>query len=206
MFSYTTKNINIISFIISIIIFISLNHIINIISKIDYKSILLAKKDVNEVIQENNIEENKSNTNSEVIIQNNIKGQKELQNTNLVWKIEIPAISLSAEISEGTTKEIMDKYVGHFTNTSKQIGNIGLAAHNRGYQVNYFQNIKKLKKGDEIKYQYNNFKKTYIVDNILIIDDTDWSKLEQTEENVITLITCVENEPLYRRCIQGTEK
>ena len=28
----------------------------------------------------------------------------------------------------------------------------------------------------------------------------------KTEENRITLITCVENEPEYRRCIQGIEK
>ena len=38
-----------------------------------------------------------------------------------------------------------------------------------------------------------------------IIKDTDWSYLQETKENKLTLITCVENEPKYRRCIQAIE-
>lgn len=100
----------------------------------------------------------------------------------------------------------MDKYVGHFEETSKNIGNIGLAAHNRGYSVNYFSDIKRLKDGDEISYICNDFKKTYKVSKNVIIKDTDWTYLEKTEENTITLIKCVENEPEYRRCIQAKEE
>lgn len=40
---------------------------------------------------------------------------------------------------------------------------------------------------------------------ITVIEETNWSYLENTVENKITLITCVENEPSYRRCIQATE-
>lgn len=196
MLSYTTKNINIISLIISIILFISVNQVIG---SIDFYKYIPNKK----------IEEVAEKINS-IDLEKNITVAEDKDTTNTYqtnnWKIEIPVISLSAEISEGTTTDVMNKYVGHFTNTSKADGNIGLAAHNRGYPVNYFQNIKKLKRGDEIYYQYDNYKKIYIVDKILIIGDTDWSKLEQSEDNIITLITCVENEPLYRRCIQATEK
>jgi len=96
--------------------------------------------------------------------------------------------------------------VGHFEETSSQEGNIGLAAHNRGYEVNYFENLKSVKIGDEIEYQYNNFKMIYEIDTIEIIEETDWSYLEETDENKITLITCVENEPSYRRCVQATQK
>lgn len=123
-----------------------------------------------------------------------------------MWYLEIPSINLKANISEGTTKEVMDNYIGHFEETQKTIGNIGLAAHNRGYKNNYFKDLKKLKTGDEIKYRYKDFEKTYIVEEHKIIKDTDWSSLENTEEDKITLITCVENEPEYRRCIQGIEK
>ena len=77
---------------------------------------------------------------------------------------------------------------------------------NRGYPVNYFQNLKLLKKGDKIEYKYQNFKKEYEVTENYIIKDTDWSCMEKTEENEITLITCIENEPEYRRCIKGIEK
>lgn len=123
-----------------------------------------------------------------------------------IWQIQIPEISLIANISEGTTKDILNKYVGHFEKTSKEEGNVGLAAHNRGYEVNYFKDLKLLKEGDEIIYKHNEFEKTYEVDKCRIIRDTDWEYLEQTEENMLTLITCVENQPEYRRCIQAIEK
>ncbi|MBQ2836216.1 MAG: class D sortase [Clostridia bacterium] len=123
-----------------------------------------------------------------------------------IWQIEIPEISLIADISEGTTKEVLNKHVGHFEKTAKEEGNVGLAAHNRGYEVNYFKDLKLLKKGDEIIYKHNKFEKIYQVDKCRIIKDTEWEYLEQTEENILTLITCVENQPEYRRCIQAVEK
>lgn len=122
------------------------------------------------------------------------------------WQLEIPIIGLKAPIEEGTTKEVMDKYIGHFEETSKSKGNIGLIAHNRGFENNYFANIKKLKKGDTITYYCNGEKKEYQVETMTIIEDTDWSYLEETEDNTITLITCVEGQPEYRRCIQGKER
>lgn len=125
---------------------------------------------------------------------------------NEAWQIEIPKISLIANISEGTTKEVLNQYVGHFENTSKEEGNVGLAAHNRGYEVNYFKDLKLLKEGEEIKYTHNEFQKIYEVKKCRIIKDTEWEFLEETEENMLTLITCVENQPEYRRCIQAIEK
>ena len=137
-----------------------------------------------------------------------IKSIKEegMQTENEIWQIEIPKISLIANIAEGTTKEVLNQYVGHFQETQKENGNIGLAAHNRGYEVNYFQDLKLLKEGDEIKYKHNEFEKIYEVEKSRIIKDTDWEYLENTEENTLTLITCVENEPEYRRCVQAVEK
>lgn len=132
-------------------------------------------------------------------LENNIEIDKN------IWRIEIPKIDLLANISEGVSKEILDEYVGHFEETSKINGNIGLAAHNRGYKVNYFEKIKDLEIGDEIIYTYNGVKKVYVVSYKTIIKDTDWQSLENTEESKITLITCVENMPEYRRCVQGVE-
>ena len=88
---------------------------------------------------------------------------------NEIWQIEIPEISLIATISEGTTQEVLNQYVGHFENTSKEEGNVGLAAHNRGYDVNYFKDLKLLKEGDEIKYMHNEFQKTYEVEKCRIM-------------------------------------
>lgn len=148
-------------------------------------------------------EDNTSSINIQNIENSSIKTGNKINNKSNQWYIEIPAISLKAEIAEGTSKEIMDTYVGHFEETQKWIGNVGLAAHNRGYKNNYFANLKKLKEGDEIIYCYNNNIRKYVVKKQIIITDTDWTYLENTEENKLTLITCVENEPNYRRCVQA---
>ena len=122
------------------------------------------------------------------------------------WYIEIPAIYLKAPVNESTHMDVLSNYVGHFEETTKTIGNIGLAGHNRGYKNNYFENLNKLKRGDEIKYKYNDFEKSYIVENIEIINSTNWNYLENTTENKLTLITCLENKPDERLCVQAIEK
>lgn len=84
-----------------------------------------------------------------------------VENINNDWELEIPKINLEAEISEGTDMETLNRNIAHFSETVKENGNIGLAAHNRGYKVNYFQNIKNLEEGDKIFYTYKR-KKTRI--------------------------------------------
>lgn len=74
-----------------------------------------------------------------------------------------------------------------------------------GYPVNYFGKLKELKTGDKIIYTTEQGTKEYEVTLSIIIKDIDWSYLEETEDNRITLITCVENKPEYRRCIQAKE-
>jgi len=123
--------------------------------------------------------------------------------SNNEWFICIPKIDLKAEINEGVTQEILNKYVGHFENTPKLSGNVCLAAHNRGYDVNYFANIKDLQINDIIFYYYNNNLYQYNVIDKLIIDETDWTRLENSESPILTLITCVEDVSNLRRCLQA---
>lgn len=212
MFGYTKRNVISISLIISIIIFLvitNINKIYTYKNLINKNQIVETQQIENKEIYDNNSitsqetkEENKTNTQTA----NNKQTKEQDKQNKIEWTIEIPSISLKATIAEGTSEEVMDVYVGHFTETSKTNGNIGLAAHNRGYKVNYFQNLKKLKLESKVIYKYGEFKKTYIVKKHEIIRDTDWSYLEETQENTITLITCVENEPEYRRCIQAIEQ
>lgn len=208
MISYTKRYLNIVSLLITIPIFLfSLNYS-NFISKINFNthpiSNIFKRSTVQVELKTSNINQE---TEEKLEIQNNtsLSSAKE-EKVEKQWKIVIPKISLEAEICEGTSNEVMNKYVGHFEETSIKSGNIGLAAHNRGYPVNYFENIKKLKQGDKIIYKYYDFEKTYRVTKNIIITDEDWSHLEKTEENTITLITCIENEPSYRRCVQAIEE
>lgn len=157
----------------------------------------------------NEITVTEENTNKEEnieIMKENEQKEKEIEETKEnIWQVEIPKINLIAPIAEGTSQEIMLEFVGHFEDTSIWNGNIGLAAHNRGYPINYFSRLKDLVKGDEIIYKSEFGTKKYSINTIVIIEDTDWSYLEETIDNRITLITCVANEPTKRLCIQGLE-
>ncbi len=157
------------------------------------------KDDKENNLQVNNIKE-KNNTQMSKSQRNTIK-----ENQKIKWRIQIPKINLDVHIMEGTSSNILLKAVGHFETTEKWIGNVGLAAHNRGYNCNFFEKIKYLKIGDEIIYTTTNGKKVYKVQTNKVIKDTDWSYLGATKDNRITLITCEENREEYRRCIQALE-
>lgn len=148
-------------------------------------------------------ENDKNNKNSEDT--KSIKMSYELYD-NIDAFLTIPILNLySAPISEGTSQEVMEKYIGHFTNTSYNAGNIGLASHNRGIGATYFENVYKLKHGDYILYTYKNVTKRYVVDKIAVIDSYDWSYLENTNENRLTLITCINDKPEFRLCVQAVQ-
>ncbi len=146
----------------------------------------------------------------ESVLKNNIEFMtsivQEQKDENSEWRISIDCIGLDAQIHDGVDSGTLDKYVGHFTQSAYTFGNVALAAHNRGYPVNYFKNIKRLQVGDVIEYEYKNLKLRYTVYNNVVIKDTDTYVVENTKENTITLITCVENEPELRRCVQGKLK
>ncbi len=186
MITYTKRNVLIITLAITVLIYVVISVIWS----------NLSKKD--------NITNNK--TEEIQTVQNTEDTTEPKENEKGTWKIQIPKINLTANIKEGTTQTVMAKYVGHFNKTSTLNGNIGLAAHNRGIGVeSYFKNIKHLNIGDEIIYQKDEEIKKYKVTENLVIDETDWTYLKSTNDNRITLITCVENKPEYRRCVQAVE-
>ncbi len=40
---------------------------------------------------------------------------------------------------------------------------------------------------------------------MLQISETDWTKLSNTTENMLTLLTCVKGKPTQRLCVQALE-
>lgn len=120
--------------------------------------------------------------------------------------ITIDKIGLNATVKEGTSSETLLDYIGHIEGTATYDGNIGLAGHNRGCENSYFARINELEEGDIIKYKTKFFDRTYVVDNIQVIYETDWNLLESTEENKLSLITCIANKRNQRLCVQATEK
>lgn len=157
-----------------------------------------------------------NNKNNELVNANDIQTDKEFENVIYdvaedVWNdsvlgiLTIEKIGLNATVKEGTSNEILLNYIGHIEETAIYDGNVGLAGHNRGTENSYFARINELENGDIIKYKTKFFDRTYIVDNIQVIYETDWSLLEPTEENKLTLITCITNKRNQRLCVQATE-
>lgn len=128
------------------------------------------------------------------------------ENTN-IGTLTIPAILLeAAPVNEGIDLGTLENSIGHFTNTSIYYGNVGLASHNSGTEnANYFENLHNIKIGDEIYYETIYGTKKYEVKTIEKIDSNNWDYLQATEDNRITLITCVKNKPDLRLCVQGIE-
>lgn len=133
--------------------------------------------------------------------------QDEIIDNSVIGTLTIPKINLvDVKICESVELETLAHSIGHFENTNIYNGNVGLASHNAGTKANYFADINKLELGDEIYYKTRYGTKKYMVDSITQIKSDDWSKLEQTEDNRITLITCISGNPNLRLCVQGVEK
>ena len=144
-----------------------------------------------------------SNLNDNVIEELN---QKEINYDDTIGKLTIPDILLKdAPIKESVELSTLSEAIGHFTNTSIYSGNVGLASHNSGSSGDFFRNLNKIKKGSEIYYETSYGTKRYVVDTIVEIDEEDWSYLEETQDNRITLITCVAGQKEKRLCVQAKE-
>lgn len=140
-----------------------------------------------------------------VVYENIISDEEDSLENDFLGTLEIQKIGLKATIKEGSSNEVLKKYIGHIEETSKYDGNIGLAAHNRGNEYSYFARLNELEKGDIITYKTKFYERQYKVDNIQAIFETDWSKLENTKENKLTMITCISNKRNQRLCVQAVE-
>lgn len=127
-----------------------------------------------------------------------------LETDGSIGRLKINAIDLNLKVYEGTTEASMKKGLGHFVSSDYYEGNICIAGHNRGVNSN-FGKLKKLELGDKITYKTKLGTKNYKVTSIEKISADDFSKLSATQKNKITLITCVENQPMLRLCVQAEE-
>ena len=118
--------------------------------------------------------------------------------------LSIPAINLTVKVYEGTDNTTLAKGAGHFTTTSIWDGNVAIAAHNRGVN-NHFGKIHTLSLGDTVSFSTKLGTRTYEVYSVAKIAVDDGNPLCDTSDNIVTLVTCVMNEPSYRWCVQARE-
>ena len=118
--------------------------------------------------------------------------------------LRIPSLDLKVKVYEDESLESLAKGAGHFKSTSCWDGNVGIAGHNRGV-TNHFGQIHTLEAGDRITYTTQLGTRTYEVFFVGQISETDFSRLGRSNENLITLITCVRDVRDMRWCVQARE-
>lgn len=126
---------------------------------------------------------------------NNSKYTSILNLKDAMGYISIPKIKVYLPIYHGTSKKVLQSGVGHIENSSLPIGGKNthavLAGHTGLAKKKIFDDINKLKIGDEFYIYILNETLTYKVDKIDIVSP-DNSDVIKTEENkdYITLVTC----------------
>ena len=151
---------------------------------------------------------NDSNRNEIIIDFNNTVGipieseTDEEQYLNAIGTLEIPSINFKDIVVKGTNQSSLAQGIGLFEHSKILEGNVCLAGHNT---YRFLANLKNVQKGDIINYSSALGNKEYRITTIKQIQETDWSMLEDTEDNRITIITCVRNKPELRLCVQGIE-
>ncbi len=122
--------------------------------------------------------------------------------------LTIDKIGVSVHVfdsDEGSTAEDMTRGAAHYRSTSYWDGNIGMAAHIGNASYSYFERLRELAAGDILTYETQLGTRTYTVAEIVTIGDTDWSYLDRTEDNRLTLTTCIEGQETQRLCVQAVE-
>lgn len=147
---------------------------------------------------------NQNDVNGTTREENSTKEER-VESEEVLGKLIINKINMQGEIKEGSSPQVLQEYIGHIEDTAVYDGNVGLAAHNRGNSPSYFARINELEIGDEIIYQNKYGERKYKVNQKKDILETDWSMLQETKENKLTLITCIKNRVNQRLCVQAVE-
>lgn len=122
-----------------------------------------------------------------------------------IGTLNIIDYDIEVKVYEGETLENLRLGVGHFKNTSAWDGNVAIAGHNRG-TYGYFNALKSMRRGDEVKYTTKYGTRTYEMVSRTKIDFNDMSYFNYSHKNILTLVTCVEDEPDFRYVVILEEK
>lgn len=148
---------------------------------------------------------NNKETNIEEEISDKTVETLSIDNSEYIGYLKIDSIGLNAPIKEGTDLKTLKEAIGHFSETPFFSGNICLASHNRGSKQNFFENLKDIELNAEVSYITKYSEQKYYVSEIKEIEETDLSVLNSTENNQLTMITCVANKREKRLCVIATE-
>jgi LPXTG-site transpeptidase (sortase) family protein len=116
------------------------------------------------------------------------QGKSQQEMNDGIIRLQIPKIDLDAYVLEGAGRKQLKLGVGRITTSALPgaKGNAVVTAH----RDTFFRHIVELKKGDEIIVRRNGERMIFQMTGYKVVKPSDVSVLKQTEEPMLTLITC----------------
>ena len=113
---------------------------------------------------------------------------RKLKANELIGRIEIPRVKVSAIVREGADTKTLSRAVGHvpYTPLPGEKGNVGVAAH----RDTYFRGLRDVRQGDIIRIVTTEGVYLYEVDRMKIVWPKNVEVLDPTSEKRVTLVTC----------------
>ncbi len=147
------------------------------------KFISQEKEDVNHEESKNNKEESKNNKEEKLPY---------VDMVNPIAVLQIPKMNLKVIVAEGTDDEIIKYAVGHFKDTAMpgDMGNFALAGHRNYDTGEFFLRLNKLEINDDIIVSTHNETFTYKVTESFTVAPEDTYVIGESQDAIITLVTC----------------
>jgi sortase A len=114
--------------------------------------------------------------------------QPRLANGDVIGRVEIPRLDVSAIVRAGTDARTLQLAVGHIPGTALpgEQGNVGLAGH----RDTFFRRLKNIKPDDRIRIVTPEGVFTYRVERTVVVQPEDIWVLDPTKTSTLTLVTC----------------
>ena len=107
---------------------------------------------------------------------------------DLLGRIAIPRIGISAMVAEGDDARTLARAVGHIPGTAipESIGNVGLAGH----RDTFFRGLGRIRLKDLIELETAQGKYQYEVVRVSVVDPDQIEVLDSSNKSELTLVTC----------------
>lgn len=107
---------------------------------------------------------------------------------DIIGRISIPRLHLSAIVEEGVDNLTLSRAVGHIPGTALpgETGNIGIAGH----RDTFFRALKDLQPHDEIDFTTRYGRFHYTVESLRVVEPDNVGVLESQGGQTLTIVTC----------------
>lgn len=113
---------------------------------------------------------------------------RKLAHNEMIGRIEIPRVNVSAVVKEGVDTSTLSRAVGHVPDTALpgEKGNVGVAAH----RDTFFRGLRNVRQGDVIRVVTLDGTYLYKVDAMKIVWPKNVEVLDPTPDRRLTMVTC----------------